>query len=104
MHASWEDVMTAASARARSVRVTVVHAPACHFCDDARAVLDELARDYPIFVELVDAESGPGRELLEAHRAPMFPLVLVDGRFFSFGRLPRKKLIKLLGQHPAAVA
>ena len=26
----------------------------------------------------------------------MNPLVLVDGQFFSSGRLPRKKLIKLL--------
>ncbi len=26
----------------------------------------------------------------------MFPLVLVDGAFFSVGRLPRKKLRKLL--------
>jgi hypothetical protein len=26
----------------------------------------------------------------------MFPLVLVDGAFFSSGRLPRKKLARLL--------
>jgi len=26
----------------------------------------------------------------------MYPLVLVDGAFFSFGKLPRKKLRRLL--------
>jgi len=30
------------------------------------------------------------------HRPAMNPLVLVDGAFFSSGRLPRKKLITLL--------
>jgi hypothetical protein len=30
------------------------------------------------------------------HRAPMSPLVLLDGTFFSSGRLPRRKLEKLL--------
>jgi hypothetical protein len=28
----------------------------------------------------------------------MFPLVLVDGAFFSAGRLPRRKLARLLTQ------
>lgn len=95
---------TAATRPAESgpVRVTVVHAPACHFCDDARAGLDELAREWPLTVDLVDARSDRGRELIELHRAPMFPLVLVDGSFFSFGRLPRKKLVKRLQARGAA--
>jgi hypothetical protein len=84
--------------------VTVVHAPACHFCDDAFAALADLATSYSLLVQRVDAESELGRELIEAHRAPMFPLVLVDDRFFSFGRLPRKKLAKLLEQRLSAVA
>ena len=81
--------------------ITVVHAPACHFCDDARAALDRLSGDYPLVVDLVDAEGELGRTLIDVHRAPMFPLVLIDGQFFSFGRLPVKKLRKLLDARAA---
>jgi glutaredoxin len=74
------------------VRVTVLHTPACHFCDDARAALAELAHQYSIQVELVEAASPAGQALLGAHRTGMFPVVLVDGAFFSAGRLPCRKL------------
>lgn len=76
--------------------ITVVHTPACHFCEDAQQSLAELATRYPLTVELVEATDPRGEGLVAAHHAPMFPLVLVDGAFFSFGRLPRKKLAKLL--------
>lgn len=85
-------------------RVTVVRSPACHLCEDAEAALAELADDYPLVVEWVDATGDRGRALVTEHRAPMFPLVLVDDQFFSFGRLPRKKLRKLLDARIAAVA
>ncbi len=83
------------------VRVTMVTAPACHFCDDARAALTELARVYPLQVRLVAAESADGQALLHACSTGMFPLVLVDGAFFSAGRLPRRKLARLLAERAA---
>ena len=61
------------------VQVTVVTAPACHFCQDAQAALAELGQDHPLAVRLVTAESSDGQALLHAHGAGMFPLVLVDG-------------------------
>lgn len=88
--------MTASSAQAPSTAVTVVYAPACHFCDDARRVLAEFATGYPLTVEQVGADTARGRQLLAEHRAGMFPLVLIDGVFFSSGRLPRGKLRKVL--------
>jgi thiol-disulfide isomerase/thioredoxin len=78
--------------------ITVVYAPACHFCDDAQVALAELGREYPLRVELVDADSPRGMALVSEHRSPMFPLVLVDGRFFSYGRLPSRKLRRLLAR------
>lgn len=78
------------------VLITVVHSPACHFCDDAQAVLAELGGEFPLTVDLVSATSPSGARLVHEHRAPMYPLVLVDGVFFSFGRLPRRKLRRLL--------
>jgi hypothetical protein len=83
--------------------ITVVHSPACHFCEDAQAALELLADELPFTVELVGAAEPRGAALLNEHRAGMYPLVLVDGAFFSVGRLPRKKLRKLL-EARAAVA
>ncbi|GAA0467150.1 hypothetical protein Aca07nite_71450 [Actinoplanes capillaceus] len=81
--------------------ITLVEAPACHFCVDAQHALTELARQHPIRVDLVAADSDAGQHLIAAHRPAMFPLVLLDGAFFSAGRLPRRKLQALLAAEPA---
>ncbi len=78
------------------VRVTLVESPACHYCADAHQVLAKLAGSYPIVVDTVDARSDAGRVLMAQHRAAMSPLVLLDGAFFSHGRLPRRKLTNVL--------
>jgi hypothetical protein len=76
--------------------ITLVHAPACQFCADAEAGLTSLALEFEFRVDLVAANSETGRVLVDGHRPAMFPLVLVDGAFFSQGRLPRRKLRALL--------
>ena len=78
------------------VRVTVVPAPACHFCEDADEALAELASAFAFDLERVPAESPEGLRLIAVHRPALNPLVLVDGAYFSAGRLPRKKLVRLL--------
>ena len=81
---------------AEPVQITVVDSEACHFCADAHEVLEGFATSYPLTVESIDVRSDAGRTLMTRHRAPMSPLVLVDGAFFSSGRLPRRKLEKVL--------
>ena len=76
--------------------VTLVHAEACHFCTDAGEALEELARSFTLDIRSVPANSDEGRALVAQHRPAMSPLVLLDGAFFSHGRLPRKKLTRLL--------
>ncbi|MBX9243597.1 glutaredoxin [Actinotalea ferrariae] len=84
--------------------VTVVHAPACHFCHDAEEALAALTQEYSLVIRRVGIETMEGRALVAEHGPPMNPLVLVDGQFFSAGRLPRKKLAKVLqGRHAVAV-
>lgn len=83
---------------AEPARITVVESDACHFCEDAQRALTELAERYPLTVDTVDVRSEVGQRLMRVHRASMSPLVLVDGEFFSHGRLPRRKLTKLLEQ------
>lgn len=85
-----------APAEPAATTVIVVRTAACHYCADARAALEEIGRRYPLRVDEVDADSPEGLALLVRHRPSMFPLVLVDGRFFSVGRLPRGKLRNLL--------
>jgi hypothetical protein len=83
-------------------RVTVVESEVCHLCADAHRVLAALAVDYPLEVAAVDVRSEAGRLLMAQHRATMSPLVLIDGVFFSNGRLPRRKLSKQLTQRYGA--
>lgn len=77
-------------------RVTVVESPGCHYCADAYQVLAALALAYPLVVDTIDGRGDTGRSLMARHRAAMSPLVLLDGTFFSHGRLPRRKLTKVL--------
>ena len=88
----------------RPTRVVVVESEACHFCEDAHRVLGELSSRYPLTVETIDVRSGEGQELMARHRAALSPLVLLDGVFFSHGRLPRRKLEKTLQCRHAAPA
>lgn len=77
-------------------QITVVESSACHLCEAASEALARLAKRYPIDVLTLDSSSDDGRHLLEAHRSPMSPLILVDGKLFSWGRLSERKLSKLL--------
>jgi glutaredoxin len=81
---------------ATPAQITVVESDACHFCADAQEVLTGLAATFPLAVDTVDVRTDSGRDLMARHRAAMSPLVLLDGAFFSSGRLPRRKLIKIL--------
>lgn len=89
---------------ATTARLTVVHSPACHFCDDAEQVLHALADEYAIDVSVVPIDSPQGAQLVATHRPAMNPLVLLDGEFFSSGRLPRKKLVKALRSRGALLS
>ncbi|HZX98261.1 MAG TPA: hypothetical protein VFE92_02020 [Dermatophilaceae bacterium] len=65
---------------------TLVEAPACHLCDDATSALAVLAQSYAMTVQVVPIGEEPGRTLIQHHRAPMSPLVLLDGPYFSSGK------------------
>ncbi len=74
----------------------MVTSPACHLCEDAMDALADLSREFPIEVREVDIRSPEGLGLIERHRPSMPPAVFLDGALFSSGRLPRKKLRRLL--------
>jgi len=91
--------------RGGPARITLVESEACHFCEDALQALDQLAREHEFLLDVVELRSPAGQALAQRHRPAMTPLVLVDDEFFSHGRLPRRKLAKLLiERHDAALA
>ncbi len=68
----------------------------CHFCDQAKEVLTRLAGEYDLEVREValDSEEG-GRLALEAG-TPFPPVVFLDGRAFSYGRLSERRVRRAL--------
>lgn len=88
----------------RPVEVVLVEAPACHLCEDAARTLDELAREVPLSVRRVDIASAEGRAIVRHHRAPMPPVVIVDGELLGWGRLSRGKLQRRLDELTASGA
>ena len=83
--------------------MTLVGTLGCHYCRDAEEALAAVGIS-AAQVQHLDAASADGQALLRRHRAPMLPLVLIDGEFFSSGRLPRNKLTALLAQRATDVA
>lgn len=75
--------------------MTLVTAPACHFCDDARERLAVLEERGLLRLSIVPAESSEGKALIARHRPGMFPLMVLEGEYFHDGRLPRGKLARL---------
>lgn len=81
-----------------AIRITLVTAPGCHFCEHARHTLDSLAANYPLSVEEVPMASEEGRAIVVKHRIPFPPVLLVDGDLFGHGRISRRRLEKALGE------
>nr|WP_202627425.1 glutaredoxin [Cellulomonas sp. APG4] len=73
-------------------------------CHDAAEALARLASEHPLEILTLEADSPEGRALVAEHRPAMSPLVLLEGRYFSAGRLPRRKLTRALGRDAAAAS
>ncbi|MHB1009822.1 MAG: glutaredoxin family protein [Propionibacteriaceae bacterium] len=81
--------------------ITLLVTTGCHLCEDARSELTARADGGQVELSIVSVDSEQGRELQSTHRPSMFPLVLVDGKPFSVGRLPRRKLDRALASSKA---
>jgi hypothetical protein len=87
----------------RTAWVTVVTGPG-QYSLDAQAALTDLARYFPLSVRMVAADSLAGEAVTRRHRPDSLPIVLLDGGFFSAGRLPRRKLARQLAARTCAPA
>jgi glutaredoxin len=66
----------------------------CHLCQRARAILDAIARDYPLAIRELDVDADPA---LRARYGLSVPVVEVDGRLLAAGRVSEFRLRRALG-------
>jgi ABC-type molybdenum transport system ATPase subunit/photorepair protein PhrA len=78
------------------VDIVLVTAAGCHFCDETNRLLEEIGEGTPLAVRTMPLSSDEGRRLLVRYRVPFPPILLVDGAFFGYGRISRRKLVSHL--------
>lgn len=79
-----------------AVEAVLVEAVACHLCDDAAQLLANAESEGKLRVRRVALESEEGKAIARATRAPMPPIVLINGELLGWGRLSRGKLDRRL--------
>ena len=88
----------------KAVEAVLVEAVACHLCDDASQLLANAEREGRLRVRRVALGSDEGKAIVRATRAPMPPIVLIDGKLLGWGRLSRGKLDRRLTDLAARAA
>ena len=68
----------------------------CDLCEHAKETLARMSAELELHVREVALDSSEGAELARTAGAPFPPVVFVDGRAFSYGRLSERKLRKAL--------
>lgn len=74
------------------IDILLVTSPGCHYCDHALGVLNEVGETTPLSVTTIALTSERGMDLLVRHRVPYPPILLIEGEFFGYGRISRRKL------------
>jgi glutaredoxin len=80
------------------IEVVLVTNPGCHYCDDALRLLDDIGERIPLRIRTLPLSSDEGRVLVVRHRVPFPPILLVNGHFFGYGRISRRKLERRLAE------
>lgn len=68
------------------IRVTLLTRPDCRHCDDARRILDELAREYPLELTSLGINTAAGQDLATSGGLLFPPGIVIDDRPFCYGR------------------
>lgn len=87
---------------AAPIRVLLLTAEGCKYCQEARALLERLRGDYPLQVEALSVETEEGRELAAREGVLFPPGLFVEGAFVQYGRPSERKLRGRLDEVMAA--
>jgi glutaredoxin len=79
-------------------RITVITKPDCHYCDDAKHLLQRLAPELGLEVEEIDLVTPAGQALAVASGMVFPPAILINGAPFSYGRLSERRLRRELAR------
>lgn len=85
-------------ARPDGIDVLVVGSDSCGHCRDAMTLLAGLSHRYPLRVRELDMGTDEGMAIVRRHGVPFPPAVLIDGEFFGYGRMSRRKLQRRLDE------
>jgi glutaredoxin len=77
-----------------AARIVLLTRPGCHLCDDARAVVEQVAADVGVSWAEVSIEDDPD---LRAEYAEQIPVTFVDGRQHDYWRVDPHRLRRALG-------
>ncbi|MBN9139337.1 MAG: glutaredoxin family protein [Micrococcales bacterium] len=80
-------------------RLTLLGKPGCHLCDDARAVVLEVAGERGLELEERDILQDP--ELLDRY-AEEIPVLLIDDRVHTIWRVDPERLRRALDEREAS--
>lgn len=81
-------------------KATLLTKADCALCEQAKAVLQRMAEEGSLSVELVDVNSARGQRLAAASGMAFPPALLLDGDPFGYGRLSERKLRRELAKRP----
>ena len=72
-----------------TTRITLIGRPGCHLCDDARAVVEQVAGELGVGWQEHSVDDDPA---LRAQWGDYIPVTLVDGRQHDFYRVSPERL------------
>jgi hypothetical protein len=72
-----------------TTRITLIGRPGCHLCDDARAVVEQVAGELGVGWQEQSVDDDPA---LRAQWGDHIPVTLVDGRRHDFYRVSSERL------------
>ena len=75
-------------------KVTVLSAPGCAPCAQAKKILQQIARQVPLEIEEINVMGRP--DLLEKHRFAAMPGIVIDGKLEFAGPPSEKELMERL--------
>lgn len=74
------------------MEITLLTQANCAFCDQAKAILDRLAVEYPLDLTLLDIASPEGQALGLRGGVLFPPGIFIDGEPFAYGRPSERAL------------
>jgi thiol-disulfide isomerase/thioredoxin len=83
----------AAEAKSSVIALTLYSRSGCHLCDEMKAIIERVARSFPLALETVDISTDPQLEGLYGHE---IPVLMIDGKKAAKYRITEAELRRQL--------